>query len=202
MASHIPTPTPHTLNILCFGDSLTEGYSEYGTKMTPYGTTTLAYFTSRLGPLTKVHLCVEGKSGDLVTAGFSRRMERICRSSSSAGGHGSLHEKATQWDWLVFLGGTNDLGYGRSVEAIWETIFSVTSIPMARGAKVLLLTVPECSAKNSQLDRRRRELNEKIRGDDREGVYVSHFPPLHEIVDADLCAGISSTSTRRCLITV
>jgi lysophospholipase L1-like esterase len=202
MATHIPTPAPHILNNLCFGDSLTEGYSEYGTKMTPYGTTTLAYLTDRLGPLPEVHLCVEGKSGDLVSAGFSRRMERVCRSPSSAGGHESLQKNATKWDWLVFLGGTNDLGYGRSVEAIWETILLVTSIPMTRGAKVLLLTVPECSAKHTQLDRSRRELNEKIRGDDREGVYVSHFPPLHEIVDADLGAGISSTSTRRCLITV
>lgn len=75
------------------------------------------------------------------------------------------------FDWLVFLGGTNDLAYSKTAEEIWEAISAVISIPMVRDyAKVLLCTVPECGVKHERLDGKREELNEKIRSEERNGL--------------------------------
>ena len=71
---------------------------------------------------------------------------------------------------IIFLGGTNDLGWGKSPSEIYSAIEQTTSIPLEAGAKVLLLTVPECAAKNKGLDRRRMELNQLIWEDERDGV--------------------------------
>lgn len=76
-----------------------------------------------------------------------------------------------KFDWLVFLGGTNDLGWGRPAQEIWDAIVAVTEVARQRdGVKVLLCTVPECAVRNERLDARRGEVNARIRGDEREGV--------------------------------
>lgn len=75
----------------------------------------------------------------------------------------------------MFLAGTNDLAWGQSVAAIHAAITTVTGIPLERGAKVLLMTVPECEARIETLDAERDALNALIKGDKREGVYVLQF---------------------------
>jgi len=76
----------------------------------------------------------------------------------------------TSYDWVIFLGGTNDLGWGCSVKEIWDMISSITSIPLRHQANVLMLTVPECGVENEKLDAKRNELNALIKGDDRDGM--------------------------------
>ncbi len=71
---------------------------------------------------------------------------------------------------MIFLGGTNDLAYHRPPTKIYETIQAITARPLADGARVLLLTVPECGVRNEALDRERGELNGLLRADGREGV--------------------------------
>jgi lysophospholipase L1-like esterase len=76
------------------------------------------------------------------------------------------------YDWVLILGGTNDLGWGKPVSFIHERLTEVSDIPLRNGAKVLLFTIPECAHKSASLDARRDELNQLIKDDDREGVFV------------------------------
>ena len=76
---------------------------------------------------------------------------------------------------MIFLGGTNDLGWGKSTEQIHTAIKDTTDIPLENGARVLMLTVPECAAKISSLDERREELNQAIWDDARDDVLVAYF---------------------------
>lgn len=72
---------------------------------------------------------------------------------------------------LIFLGGTNDLGWGKFAEEIYPEIVKVTDIARETdGCKVLMCTVPECGVVKKSLDDRRNELNGCINGDEREGV--------------------------------
>jgi hypothetical protein len=56
----------------------------------------------------------------------------------------------------------------------------VTDLPLAKGSKILLFTVPESGAVSASLDARRNKLNELIKNDTRENVFVPlshlHFP--------------------------
>lgn len=65
-----------SLNILCFGDSLTAGYSNYGMQFTPYGDH-LKDQLKAAWPNTYVNITVNGKSGDLVSSPgqFKARLE-------------------------------------------------------------------------------------------------------------------------------
>ena len=69
------------LNILCFGDSLTEGYTLCGTQFTPYAKSMETYLREHLSDdVVKEGLTVrvEGRSGELVLRGMRRRMEKLC----------------------------------------------------------------------------------------------------------------------------
>jgi hypothetical protein len=63
---------------------------------------------------------------------------------------------------------------------IYEAIVKVTDLPLAKGSKILLFTVPECGAVSASLDAKRNKLNEFIKNDTRENVFVPLsilFPP-------------------------
>ncbi len=49
-------------------------------------------------------------------------------------------------------------------------IRKVTAVPLAQGARVLVMTVPECGANSARLNGKREALNEAIKSDEREGV--------------------------------
>lgn len=74
------------------------------------------------------------------------------------------------YNYTIFLGGTNDLGWGKPASEIWSSIKAITAVPLLYGSKVLLMTVPECGVKSEKLDKKRGELNACIREDRREGV--------------------------------
>ncbi|KAL8972176.1 MAG: hypothetical protein Q9183_000687 [Haloplaca sp. 2 TL-2023] len=105
----VPNPSPKSLRILCFGDSLTAGYSRYGYSHYPYA----AQIRSRLEdalPKRQVIVDVSGLSGDRVIDGeFLRRMRDMC----------DTHQD-TPYDWIIVLGGTNDLGWGEKPENVYE----------------------------------------------------------------------------------
>jgi len=61
--------------ILCFGDSLTEGYTYDGVSYAPYSDA-LKLKLEAAGE--SVQVVTEGESGDQVSNGFRRRMERRC----------------------------------------------------------------------------------------------------------------------------
>ena len=71
------------LRILCFGDSLTEGYSAWGTRFTPYSTK-LGDMLRMAFPDVEVEIVTDGRSGDLVVedkGNFLYRFRRHCKLS-------------------------------------------------------------------------------------------------------------------------
>jgi hypothetical protein len=80
MGDAISEPPP--LRILCFGDSLTAGYSKFGLIHAPYSkvlkTELEIKFWAR-EKKRKVDVAMDGQSGDLVTVGiFRQRMDVKC----------------------------------------------------------------------------------------------------------------------------
>ena len=84
---------------------------------------------------------------------------------------------APLYNYTLFLGGTNDLGWGLSASDIWSSIKTITATPLAHNSKLVLFTIPECGVKHRDLDKRRDELNALIRADaekdgGRKGVHI------------------------------
>lgn len=109
----VPSSSSHPWNILCFGDSLTAGYTNCGTEFHPYSNT-----------LDK--LLLEEKSENnfkVVEFGFSG--EKVCptmynrlrETLTMKGIENSLTYLPFQ-NIIIILGGTNDLGYNKSTENI------------------------------------------------------------------------------------
>ncbi|PMD13280.1 SGNH hydrolase [Hyaloscypha hepaticicola] len=153
------------LRILCFGDSLTEGYTQHGMDFTPYSDTLLDKLRANLSLSTRYNISIDtdGMSGDQVTGGFLVRMKKRYEYQLT---------KNLPYNWVIFLGGTNDIGWGKPTEQIHSTIKEVTDIPLENGARVLMLTVPECAVKSASLDERREELNQALWEDERDGVFT------------------------------
>ena len=66
----------HHSRILCFGDSLTEGYTKMGDEFVPYSDA-LEKLLRKCGH--KVNVQEDGMSGDQITGGFSSRMIERCK---------------------------------------------------------------------------------------------------------------------------
>jgi lysophospholipase L1-like esterase len=65
------------LRILCFGDSLTAGYSSLGTVYHPY-VDKMVQMVQMAFPDHEISTEVDGKPGDTVCHGFLERIERHC----------------------------------------------------------------------------------------------------------------------------
>ena len=79
------------LSILCFGDSLTEGYSQHGLRFTPYSAAMQTRLEKQLGKEWEIEVHTDGMSGDQVTGGFLTRMEDRCNFSLSPPPPGLAH---------------------------------------------------------------------------------------------------------------
>jgi hypothetical protein len=77
---------------------------------------------------------------------------------------GPERSREEPYDLVIFLGGTNDLAYARAPETIWGDVKGVLKLPLENGARVVVMTVPECGVRSAGLDGRRGELNGFIRG--------------------------------------
>ena len=72
---------------------------------------------------------------------------------------------------MLLLGGTNDIGWGKPAEVIHDALVRISNIPLRKGAKVLLFTIPETAYRSPSFDARRAELNGLIKGDARDDVF-------------------------------
>jgi len=160
------------LRILTFGASLIRGHTDGGLRATPFA----PWMQKRL--LEKwpdkeendVRFTVNGVSGSMATLWYKRRMEEVYEDYETT-------STAPLFDWVVLLGGTNDLAYNKPPGDIFDALTTVFNIPLENGAKILLCTVPECAVRHHLLDKNRDELNTLIRESSQErggleGVYV------------------------------
>ncbi|GMK57921.1 hypothetical protein CspeluHIS016_0407550 [Cutaneotrichosporon spelunceum] len=115
------------LRILCFGDSLTSGWSS--APDAPYATS-LEKRVRAAFPSQSVFVQADGQPGDTAAHGFPRRMRKA----------------ATQpWDWVIVLGGTNDLAYDERPDKVLAGLKETWSLAQSSSdtTQVLALTVPE-----------------------------------------------------------
>ena len=155
--ANITLPTEHTnsakpdaLHILCFGDSLTAGYHSYGWEHSPYSAHLQKPLEAVL-PSTTITIDTAGQSGDQVQGGYLRRIQNACQNAVD-----------DPYDWIIVMGGTNDLGWGRMPDEIYEGLQKVWKVALGTGANVLALNVLDSEHSGERLKTKRRALNELI----------------------------------------
>lgn len=145
-----------SLRILCFGDSLTAGYSSHKPDH-PYAHA-LTKTLTRAFPSLTVDAHVDGVAGDFVSLPTSRFLPRIEPVFLTKGG-------GTPFDWTVVLGGTNDLALVIEPEKLFAALRAVWAVPLSKGGRVLACTVPDSKPSGrGNVAARRDELNGLIRG--------------------------------------
>ncbi|CRK17698.1 hypothetical protein BN1708_002981 [Verticillium longisporum] len=143
-------PPKRPLRIFCFGDSLTAGYSGFGSSYTPYSEVLETKLAAAF-PDADVRVHENGMPGDIVSAeAFNRRLRA------------ELDEAKTPYDWVLILGGTNDIAYKIAPETIVDNLKESYRIALDKGSKVLALTVPETHARARWVVDARRAVNEGI----------------------------------------
>ncbi|KAF1814937.1 hypothetical protein P152DRAFT_471592 [Eremomyces bilateralis CBS 781.70] len=131
------------INILAFGNSLTEGYTDWGMTLHPYAIE-LRKTLSAEYPNRNVTVDVNGQSGDFVISSFGGNFFTRLQSS-----YEKLAEKGKSYDLVIALGGTNDLAMASYDEKGPEKIFAALKLCydyiLQGGSSLLVLTVPERS---------------------------------------------------------
>ncbi|KAL5356605.1 SGNH hydrolase [Aspergillus floccosus] len=158
--------------ILCFGNSLTAGYHQFGLDYHPYAWK-LEEKLKAAFPSHTFQVDVDGLPGDLVInppGRFLPRLQKRCAEIS--------------YDWVVVLGATNDLGHRYPVARIFPALEGAWKVALNAGANILALTVPECAAVNKDLDARRAELNAQILGYQHEKFHAFDLHPKVPYHDA------------------
>lgn len=159
------------LRILCFGDSLTAGYTQDGLQYHPY----LHVLRRQLRdafPGLEVDIEEDGMDGGL-TQHFSGRLRTLYRERGTP--------QDTIFDWVIVLGGTNDLAINARPEAIFENLERTWAFAKMRKTKVLALTVPDLAILTrpggpvNRVNERRNELNNMILGYTSQNFYAFDF---------------------------
>ena len=104
------TSQPKSLRILCFGDSLTSGYTRMGLEAYPYADH-LRVRLQHILSTPDIHVDVEGRPGDQVQGLYLKRLDLKLKAVAN-----------TPYDWVIIMGGTNDLGWGQQPTAIYENL--------------------------------------------------------------------------------
>ena len=116
--------------VLCFGDSLTDGYTfQKSGKFHPYSINLRKIFEDN--GLDDVVVDTAGVSGELVVSSMTHRLDRL------------LKEAKQPYDWVIILGGTNDLGTGQKPDKLLPHIFSMHDRAKETGGKTLALALPQ-----------------------------------------------------------
>ncbi|KAL2170631.1 hypothetical protein VTG60DRAFT_4556 [Thermothelomyces hinnuleus] len=180
------------LRVLCFGDSLTAGYSYWGSVHHPYNEM-LENMLSMAYPDLKITTVEDGLSGSTVKHEFLSRMNTQFAAPKKKKKQDEDPD-GKRYDWAIVLGGTNDLAMGFPPEDIFETLKEVWDVPLSHQCKVLALTVPEAGVtgeSRERLDAQRDKLNNLIKGYKRDNFHVFD---LHKAVPY---WGMSESDRRR-----
>ncbi|KAL8928157.1 MAG: hypothetical protein Q9208_001867 [Pyrenodesmia sp. 3 TL-2023] len=157
---------PPTLRILCFGASITAGFHHFGLSHHPYAKRLTQRLQTAL-PSSKITIDIDALSGDRVIGGqYSTRLKTHFGTTTSA-------KNSSDYDWIIFQGGGNDLGWGKEPTAIFEEMKKLWGMCVSGGAKVMALTVTETSDQSRGTRERYGKLNGLIRDYRREGFFVA-----------------------------
>jgi lysophospholipase L1-like esterase len=157
------------LRFLAFGDSLTAGYANSGFINHPYSINLTNLFSSSNIP---VIIDQQGISGDRVVPSMVKRLENLLKKST--------------YDWIIILGGTNDLGWGKSADQIFneglKLMYDMVLQRTNNKTKLVAMTVIERGFYSPQdvHDQQRQNLNKMISN------YVENFPDQTRICLVDL----------------
>ena len=134
---------PLSRNILCFGDSITSGFYNHGHSFHPYSQR-LSQLLNSDGRI-KYHFKTSGKVREMAHGSMARRLPQVLGNSS-------------RFDWVIILGGTNDVAHVKNFgddDSFMNQLISVWRPRIVRdievlheiahkyGARTLLLTIPE-----------------------------------------------------------
>ncbi|EJP70952.1 GDSL-like Lipase/Acylhydrolase [Beauveria bassiana ARSEF 2860] len=145
----MPLKKPTTLRILCFGDSLTQGFHSFGLGEHPYSGRLAQRLREALPEGIKLEMRTSGVPGDV--AAFPSFRERFTRQIT-----------LMPFDWVITLGGTNDIAMGCRVDDTFKSLQAAWQIALSRRCNVLALTVPETAGNFSSVTAKRKDLNTRI----------------------------------------
>ena len=140
-----------TIAILGFGDSLTAGTPGYdpdfgGDERSQYGFWLLE--SGKIEGHHHISFVNQGVPGELAQL-MHGRLERL------------LQQK--RYDTAIILGGSNDIGWGYPVHAIFKTLTSLWSLASNNGARIVACTVPPIGSVFPDIQVKQGELNSLIR---------------------------------------
>jgi len=133
-----------TLRILCYGDSLTVGFYDFGRQYEPYGKTLAeAVSAARSGAPVEVHVCGHsGHTARAMVADLDSSAVEDVGGLLSRGLRRSLAELPTLPDLVVIMTGTNDIGTGSSPTAVMADIRRLHDVCHAAGVETVALAPP------------------------------------------------------------
>lgn len=149
---------PKSLRILCFGDSLTAGYTSYGWEFHPYADHLRVGLQHTLST-SDIEVDIAGLSGDQVQGSYLSRIKAKCVDTN------------TPYDWIIIMGGTNDLAWGQRPDTIYEGLKKVWKVALDTGANVLALNILEAEASGDKANSKRNALNDRIINHQQERYY-------------------------------
>ncbi|CAF1370521.1 unnamed protein product [Adineta steineri] len=144
-----------SLRFLAIGDSLTAGYSDYGLSFHPYSIQLTNLFASVNTPVT---VDQHGVSGEHVVPSMVKRLEKLLSNKDKS-----------YYDWIIILGGTNDLGYNKKADKIFneglKLMYNMVLENTNQNTKLAVMTVIENAhySPEHRQDKERQTLNTMIR---------------------------------------
>lgn len=134
---------PYAKHILCFGDSLTNGYYNHGRNYHPYSIKLKQLMNSN--SQTRYDILTSGKTGEMAHESMNHRLPQVLGNSS-------------RFDWAIILAGTNDVAHVKNfgdddsfmnqLISIWapkifKDIINLHEDAYRYGSRTVLLTIPE-----------------------------------------------------------
>ncbi|MHA1734042.1 MAG: SGNH/GDSL hydrolase family protein [Promethearchaeota archaeon] len=153
------------LEVVAFGNSLTYGYpgfpSRPESRYTHWLSRLVDEWANSEGLDLEVRFRVHGVPGEL-TGDFLSRFERQVLGHRDGGSRKA--EEAPLPDLVVFLGGSNDLGWGVAPEQVLANLKAMWDAVLSHGILLVACNIPPVGGESGagRYTARKRELNEKI----------------------------------------
>lgn len=138
-----------THRILCYGDSLTAGFYNNGTRFSPYGKA-LEGALSSFG--IDCEVCINGLSGHRADQMVEELDSDTCRDVCGKFGKGLAHilDNDGPYDLVILMAGTNDFTPDTDLRSIQASVCKLHNACHSRGVPTVMLAAP-CNAPNLQV---------------------------------------------------